>query len=694
MMDSWGRVIMTDGKDVISGRDGPRFDLSSVLRPPLSNDAVRILAFATAYFVAYHYGRLFSHAVASPFWVPDSVLLCALLLTPRATWWVLLLTALPIRLFPGIAEEIPLWFLLGAYAVDAAKALAAAWALRHFLPNVPRIGTLQEFGIFCLIAVLLVPGIFAFGGAALRAILGDDYWTTSGQWFLGDALAQLVITPAILGLIAESGNGLKAFSPTRRLEAAVILAGLLVAAYVAAHTGAKSLMLTEPRFYAPILFLFWAAVRFGMVGASISIAIWAVVFALAAASGGGPFTGASPAETTLSLQTFLFPRVVTIFIVGLSVEQFTRAESLLRESEARFKSVANAAPALIWTSGKDKLCDFVNQGWLDFTGRTMAAELGNGWVESLHPEDAQRCFQTYSSAFEAREPFEMEYRVRRHDGQYRWVLDRGAPRYTPDGEFNGYAGLAIDIVDRKKIEELNNSLAHVQRLSAIGELSAAITHELGQPLSAILLNMTTARRLLNSAHPPLNEIREIVSEIDESLARANHFIRSARTLLSKKKLEIVPTDVYSMTFDMLVLATHEAVKRGVHIRTDLPSGLPPVLGDCTHLQQVLMNLIINAMNAMRDTPASARELMIRCKSGDDRVEFLVVDQGCGITEEKMAGLFDPSRVTKEAGLGLSIARSIVEAHKGRIWAENNSGGGATFHFTLRAAPRDAWQTSA
>jgi PAS domain S-box-containing protein len=693
MMHFRGRIGMTYCKEVISNERGPRFDLAGLIRRPLPADTVPLLAFGVTYYVAYHYGMLFSKEAASPFWLPDSILLCALLASQPAKWWMFLIASLPIRLFSEVAQEVPSWLLFTTYGVDCLKGFAAAWALRRFLPNPIRLGSLQEFGVFCVIAVLVVPGIFAFGGAGLRAIRGDDYWTAVGQWFLGDALAQLVVTPALLALVA-GGSSLKALNTSRRLELAATLAGLAIAAYVAAHTGTRSVELTEPRFYAPILLLFWTAVRFGIFGTCVSIGLWALVFAIAAVSGQGPFAGDTPSETALALQGFLFPRSLTVYLVGFSIEELTRARNLLRESEGRFRNLANAAPALIWTSGKDKLCDFFNQGWLDFTGRTTAAELGNGWVEGVHPEDVQRCFQTYSSAFDARQPFEMEYRLRRRDGEYRWILDRGAPRYTLDGEFNGYAGLAIDIVDRKKIEELNKSLAHVQRLSAIGELSAAITHELGQPLSAILLNMTTARRLLNSQNPPLSEIREIVSEIDESLARANHFIRSARTLLSKKNMEIVPTDIYSMTFDVLVLATHEAVKRAVHIGTDLPPGLPLVLGDRTHLQQVLMNLIINAMNAMRDTPASARQLMIQCKLNDDRVEFLVTDHGCGIANDKMMGLFDPSRVTKQAGLGLSIARSIVEAHKGRIWAENNLGGGATFHFTLRAAPREAGPTAA
>jgi PAS domain S-box-containing protein len=650
---------------------------------------IGFLAFVVAYYWAYDYGRSFNHAAASPFWFPDSILLCALLLNRRGKWWLYVLTALPIRLFSsGLIETFPLWFLLGTYTIDSLRSLAAAWALRRVLRDPLRLDTLQSFGIFCLIAVVRAPALFSFAGAALRTLLGNDFWPTWEQWFLGDALAQFVFTPAILSLLVKGRSQLQDLSPTRRMEGVAVLSGLVIVAYVAGHADAKSVMLTEPRFYAPILFLLWAAIRFGMFGASIAISVWAFMFGSVAAAGTGPFASESPNATATLLQGYLFPRALTIYFIALSVEQLTRAKDFLLQSEQRFRDMANSAPALIWTSGRDKLCDFFNEGWLAFTGRTLEAELGSGWADGVHPQDMQHCLKTYYAAFDARQAFEIEYRLRRHDGEYRWILDRAVPRYAPDGEFAGYFGLAIDVEERKNAEELNNSLAHVQRLAAVGEMSAAMTHELAQPLSAVVLEIAAAKKLLEAKKPSLAEVRTILDEIDESLAHANDIMQTTRKFLRKRETQMGPVDVYSLVSDLMVLLSSVAVKRSVQIITNLHPGIPRVLGDRTQIQQVLLNLVLNGMEAMQDTAAGARQLSINCQPVEHGfVEFQTVDRGCGIAPEKLPTVFAPFFTTKEQGfgLGLSIAHSIVGAHRGRIWAENNPDGGTIFHFTVPIA---------
>ena len=224
-------------------------------------------------------------------------------------------------------------------------------------------------------------------------------------------------------------------------------------AYIAFDTEAGATGFTEPRFYAPVPFLFWAAIRFGMFGATGAIAVIAFFSVAAALQGHGPFSGRSPADTAVDLQHFLLLRAAPLYLVAVLIEQKQGVEVSLRESEERFRSMANTAPALMWISGTDKRCEFVSRGWLDFTGRTLEQELGKGWTESVHGEDVQRCLETYHSSFDARQRFEMEYRARRYDGDYRWLLDRGVPRYAPDGKFVGYIGSAIDITERKRAED-------------------------------------------------------------------------------------------------------------------------------------------------------------------------------------------------------------------------------------------------
>jgi PAS domain S-box-containing protein len=360
----------------------------------------------------------------------------------------------------------------------------------------------------------------------------------------------------------------------------------------------------------------------------------------------------------------------------------------LRQSELRFREMANSAPVLIWTSSRDKLCDFFNQSWLDFTGRTMEQEIGNGWAEGVHPEDFRHCLEAYHSAFDARRPFEMEYRLRRYDGEYRWVLDRGRPRFDSNGEFMGYVGSAVDIADRKRVEENDRHLAHLQRVAALGELAAAISHELKQPLTAILMNAEAARRRISSANPSLDELGDILSDIVDDDKHARDIINGIREFMTKREARMQPLDLNSAVRFVLQLVSGDATRRRVQVHAELADGLAQVLGDRVQLQQVVINLAVNGMDAMANTPERARHLTIRTRpSGSDQVELVVMDRGGGIAPDDLPRLFDSFFTTKSEGmgLGLSIARSIIASHRGRIWAENNPSGGAAFHFTLPAA---------
>src|SRR5215471_5014979 len=364
-----------------------------------------------------------------------------------------------------------------------------------------------------------------------------------------------------------------------------------------------------------------------------------------------------------------------------------RHEYSLQESEQRFRAMANSAPALLWMTGPDKLCTFVNQSWLEFRGRTLKQELGNGWTDGVHPDDVQHCLEIYHSAFDARRPFEMEYRIKRYDGEYRWVLDVGRARVSGNGEFLGYVGSVLDITDRKAAEERNRALAHVQRLAIMGELTAAVAHELRQPSTAIMSNAEAALALLERGEPPLKEIHEIVTDIKRANLRANEVLGHIQDFVRKRETGRQPLDLNTVVSDVLLLLGGDSQKRRIQIRTELGKNLPPVVANRTHLQQVLFNLIVNAMDAMSNTPQEQRKLMIRTSKprGAACVEVAVSDSGSGVASGNLPRLFDSFFTTKAEGmgLGLSIARSIVEAHGGRIWADNNSGGGATFHFTVQ-----------
>jgi signal transduction histidine kinase len=238
-------------------------------------------------------------------------------------------------------------------------------------------------------------------------------------------------------------------------------------------------------------------------------------------------------------------------------------------------------------------------------------------------------------------------------------------------------------VQRHRVE-----LAHAGRLATVGELTASIAHEVNQPLGAILANVDAADMLLESGDSRLDEVREILADIRKDDLRASEVIQRLRRLLAKHEMAREFLDVNETVTEVLRLLAAEARRREIDLVTGFDAALPKILGDRVHLQQVLLNLIVNAMDAMADTPVHLRRVLVRTSARPDgAVEVAVSDQGHGIGPERLPKLFDSFFTTKERGmgLGLSIARSIVEAHGGRIWAEANSAGGATFRFTLPAA---------
>jgi PAS domain S-box-containing protein len=411
--------------------------------------------YEAVFYVAYRFGMGFGDSLSSPFWFPDAVLLTALLLSPARKWWVWVVAPLPIRLLVAVPPGVPLWFLMVCFLTDSARGVLVAAGMRFSLKNPLRFASVRDFVCFCFYAVLLGPAVSAFAGAAARRALGYDYWSSWQQWVLGVATAQLMITPAVLyGALGDAGSEWRA-AAERWKEASLLLAGLIAGSFFAFDCSPGFL---EPGCYLPVPFLFWAAIRFGMFGASVSMLVLTGFAISGAIMGMEYFPARLTSVGAADLQSFLLIRAVPLYLVAIVAQQKSGVENALRESEKRFKTVADTAPILIWMSSPDKLCDFFNQAWLDFTGRTLEEERGNGWANGVHPDDLQRCLGIYNRAFDSRRSFETEYRLRRHDGEYRWILGHGLPRYTTEGSFAGYIGSAIDITERIKQETaLRNS---------------------------------------------------------------------------------------------------------------------------------------------------------------------------------------------------------------------------------------------
>ena len=373
--------------------------------------------------------------------------------------------------------------------------------------------------------------------------------------------------------------------------------------------------------------------------------------------------------------------------IGRDITERKGAEAELRESEARFRLVADSAPVMIWMSGTDKLCTYFNWPWLDFTGRSLEQELGNGWTEGVDPEDLQKCLDTYIQSFDRREAFRIEYRLRRHDGEFRWILDIGVPRFNPDGSFAGYIGSCIDVTEQRRAQEqlhqAHEDLARVTRVVSMGELAAAIAHEVNQPLTAIVINGQFCLRRLDSATLNSDELRVAITQIVNDGTRASAVISRIRGLLTKAAPNRTDLDINQIIQDATTLLRNEFTRNRVSLCTELPSDLPRVTGDPVQLQQVLINLIVNAIEATGTSTNGRREILIRSAKNPDGVLVQVQDSGPGIETGLANRIFEPFFTTKAKGIGmgLSISHSIIESHGGRLGTVPSSAG-ALFEFTL------------
>ena len=391
------------------------------------------------------------------------------------------------------------------------------------------------------------------------------------------------------------------------------------------------------------------------------------------------------------------------FVLDLSERQAAQrdrnqAEAALRESEARFRQLTDTAPVLVWMSGTDKLCYYFNKPWLEFTGRTLEQEIDNEWPEGVHEDDFQDCLDTYINAFDARQSFKMEYRFRRFDGEYRWLLDTGVPRFASTGEFLGYIGSCVDIHDRKvaeaALQQLNEMLEQriqerTLQLEAANKELESFSYSVSHDLRAPLRHIAGFIELLQKRHNSTSTLDEISQRylriIAETAKQAGILIDELLTFsrMGRSEMRYINLNMEQLVQEIKRDLVSQTPGRTINWHIE---SVPEVQGDPSMLRLVLRNLIGNAVKYTQTrNPA---EITIGSIDNENEVVFFIEDNGVGFNMQyvhKLFGVFQRLHSDQQfegTGVGLANVQRIIHRHNGQVWAEAVVDSGATFYFSL------------
>jgi PAS domain S-box-containing protein len=372
-----------------------------------------------------------------------------------------------------------------------------------------------------------------------------------------------------------------------------------------------------------------------------------------------------------------------------------QAEAKLRESERNLRELTETIPVMLWSATPDGAIDYCNGRFLEYTGLEAEQLMGRGaFTKVLHPDDLDRTVQAWLSCIRTGAAFQAEVRkFHAADAAYRWCMVNARPLLDEHGRILKWYGTVVDMHDwRQAQEELRHTqekLAYMMRVTTMGELTASIAHEVNQPLSGIMTNAGTCLRMLAADPPDVAGACETARRTIRDAHRASDVIARLRALFTGKELTTESMDLNDATREVIALSMSDLQRHRVMLRTELADDLPLITANRVQLQQVILNLLRNASDAMAGVDDGLRQLLIRTARDDgDRVRLTVQDVGVGLEAHVMDKLFQAFYTTKSSGMGigLSVSRSIIERHGGRLWAEPNDGPGATFAFSIPRVP--------
>ena len=558
--------------------------------------------------------------------------------------------------------------------------------------------TLREAIIFVLIAVVIVPFGTAFWGAAFTVSnhFGTHYWVEWRNLGISNGVTAIVLVPVILiGVHQLFTKGFKA-APRRILEACFLAVGILAVGYVAFDRSPAGPDTSPALLYAPVPLLIWAALRFGLGGMSASMLVITILAIWGTMQGRGPFLTQTPAENALALQLFLLMAATPLMLLAVAIDDERRSKEALRVSEERMSLAVESAQLALWD------WDVANDRvWMTDEGRKFFGfEPGEpidyaNLAGRVHPDDRAVRATAIQHALETGGSYEAEYRIILPDGSVRWIAARGrSPSPAVNDAPPRILGVSMDITRQKQAgaeaQLQREELAHLSRVATLSALSGSLAHELSQPLGSILSNAQAGQRFMSQDPPDLVELRAILADIVSADRRAGEIIERLRTMLRRGEVALQPVSVNESLEELLRLTRSDLIARGVSVSNLTTGDLPPAMTDRVQLQQVLLNLIVNACDAMESNPPEDRNLTLTTSIAQNEMRIGVLDCGVGLPDD-VETLFQPFHTTKDGGLGmgLSICRTLVTSHGGRLWAERRAERGAAFYVALPLAKEDA-----
>jgi PAS domain S-box-containing protein len=586
-----------------------------------------------------------------PLWPGCAVLVAILLVSPRKIWPILIPAGLAGFVLYDLRAGISIRSIAILQLADLAEIFVAVWGVQYFLHGVPRLDSLKAFGKYVFVTVMLGPLVASLIG--IETLTGDR-WIGTRIGFLSDGLAFLTLAPAILGWVERFRTRPRA-TGAYYLEAAALFTALFSLSFVMFVTRATHA--SPAGLYSLVPFLLWSALRFGSAGAGTAASIVALVSIWGAVHGRGPFIETDPINRVLTLQLFLLFTAVPFMTLAILVEERKRHEAVLRESEERFRLMADTAPTLIWVSGTNKLCTFFNRGWLNFTGRSMEQELGNGWVSGVHVDDLERCLGIYTAAFDSRVDFAMEYRLRRYDGEYRWIVDYGVPRFGSNGVFCGYIGSCIDITERKlseiSLHKLTGRLIHAQEEER-GRIARELHDDISQRMAFLQIGLEQFEQgvptLTSTDRKQLHNFTEVASEMSTVLHSMSHQLHPAKL------------DLQGLVPAMASFCREFSNQQGLQVmflHHDVPGQIPKEVALCLFriVQEALRNIVKHT---------NSSDAKVELSAHGDGIDLCISDSGVG---------FNPECVHAKGGLGLVSMRERVRLIGGQLAIESQAADG-------------------